>query len=459
MTIYAAGRQWGKTTFLIKKSAETGAIIVAPTREMASSILWRANELNLDIPCPISIRQFINQDHPKKDQNYLIDELQSCLNQLQITDATMNIEALGYLTPPVSIMEKLCKPIEEPKQKESYSVAIKTSELFDANYHISRLTSEGILFIENYKNGNADILRTSNGGLIVLTNDLNWFTCGCRFDRMYGYDDVTKRRYTKARIDVDYMEGPLAYILNRERTLEEEKITMNKPKTDPVNSVCRISKKEYYLNIAKAVSQRSTCIRRQYGAVIVKNDEIIATGYNGSARGEANCCDVGTCWREENNIPHGQQYEKCVAVHAEQNALISAPRDKLIGSTIYIYGEENGETIQARPCEICNRMLINAGVTKMVFSEPESKTKIFCCSDERSFIKEAALLLKQYGNCHSWFNMKFDASDPYHCRVEIGNDHANSYKVSVNTFTDIKELDQIVLDDIARGIKTTSKNE
>lgn len=246
---------------------------------------------------------------------------------------------------------------------------------------------------------------------------------------------------------------------------------MNKPKYDPVNSVCRISKKEYYLNIAKAVSQRSTCIRRQYGAVIVKNDEIIATGYNGSARGEVNCCDVGTCWREENNIPHGQQYEKCVAVHAEQNALISAPRDKLIGSTIYIYGEENGETIRARPCEICNRMLINAGVTKMVFSEPESKTKTFCCSDERSFIKEAALLLKQYGNCHSWFNMNFDASDPYYCRVEIGNDenvcsyvnsshnHVNSYKASVNTFADIKELDQIVLDNIARGIKTTLKNK
>lgn len=384
----------------------------------------------------------------------------------------MNIEALGYLTPPVSIMEKLCKPIEEPKQKERYSVAIKTSELFDANHYVSRLTSEGVLFTENYKSGNADILRTSNGGLIVLTDDLDWFTCGYRFDRMYSYDDITKRRYTKAHIAVDYTEGPLRYIfLNEKELWKKEKMTMNKPKTDPVNSVCRISKKEYYLNIAKAVAKRSTCIRRQYGAVIVKNDEIIATGYNGSARGEVNCCDVGTCWREENNIPHGQQYEKCVAVHAEQNALISAPRDKLIGSTIYIYGEENAETIQARPCEICNRMLINAGVTKMVFSEPESKTKTFCCSDERSFIKEAALLLKQYGNCHSWFSMKFDASNPYYCRVEIGNDenvcsyvnsshnHANRYKVSINTFSDIKELDQIVLDDIARGIKMTSKNK
>lgn len=128
----------------------------------------------------------------------------------------------------------------------------------------------------------------------------------------------------------------------------------------------RISKKEYYLGIAKAVSARSTCLRRQYGAVIVKNDEIISTGYNGSPRGEANCCDVGQCWRESHNIPHGEQYEKCVSVHAEQNAIISASRKDLIGATLYLVGSENGVDIHAVPCDICRRFISNAGIKEVV---------------------------------------------------------------------------------------------
>ncbi len=130
----------------------------------------------------------------------------------------------------------------------------------------------------------------------------------------------------------------------------------------------RITKTQYYMDIAKAVSKRSTCLRRQYGAVIVKNDEIIATGYNGSARGEENCCDVGACWREAHGVPHGEQYEKCVAVHAEQNALISAPRDETIGATLYLYGSENGHAIDAKPCDICRRMLQNAGIDTVIAS-------------------------------------------------------------------------------------------
>lgn len=128
----------------------------------------------------------------------------------------------------------------------------------------------------------------------------------------------------------------------------------------------RISKKEYYLDIARTVSQRSTCLRRQYGCVIVKNDEVISTGYNGSARGEENCCDKGVCWREQNGIPHGEQYEKCVAVHAEQNAIISAARSDMIGATAYLVGFENGVEIEAKPCLICERMLKNAGINKVV---------------------------------------------------------------------------------------------
>ena len=130
----------------------------------------------------------------------------------------------------------------------------------------------------------------------------------------------------------------------------------------------RISKDEYYLGMAKAAQPRSTCLRRQYGAVIVKNDEIISTGYNGAPRGETNCIDTGDCEREKLNIPKGERYELCVAVHAEQNAIISASRDKMIGATIYIAGREvaTGKDANPAPCMICRRMLINAGITRCV---------------------------------------------------------------------------------------------
>lgn len=128
----------------------------------------------------------------------------------------------------------------------------------------------------------------------------------------------------------------------------------------------RISKREYYLFIARAVARRSTCIRRHYGAVIVKDDRIIATGYNGAARGEPNCCDVGTCWREAHGIPHGEQYEKCVAVHAEDNAISQAGRDAL-GATLYLWGEEaDGTIIQAAPCMMCERKIKNAGIKEVI---------------------------------------------------------------------------------------------
>lgn len=133
----------------------------------------------------------------------------------------------------------------------------------------------------------------------------------------------------------------------------------------------RPRKIEYYLNIAKAVAGRSTCLRRQYGAVIVNHDEIVSTGYNGSARGEDNCCDVGECWREWNDIPHGERYEECVAVHAEMNAIISASRKEMQGADLYLYGMERGKTIDAVPCKICSRLIKNAGIWRVIGSEKE----------------------------------------------------------------------------------------
>ena len=124
---------------------------------------------------------------------------------------------------------------------------------------------------------------------------------------------------------------------------------------------------EYYLYIAKSVAKRSSCLRRQYGAVIVKNDRIVSTGYNGAAIGEPNCCDVGQCWRELNDIPHGERYEECVAVHAEANAIIQASAEELEGSTLYLYGREDGSSIfGASPCKMCARMIKNAKIAKVI---------------------------------------------------------------------------------------------
>ena len=130
----------------------------------------------------------------------------------------------------------------------------------------------------------------------------------------------------------------------------------------------RIDKDTYYLNIAKAVAERSTCLRRNYGAIIVKNDEVIATGYNGSARGESNCCDIyKSCPRK--NKPHNSgDYSDCPAVHAEMNAIISAARKDMIGSTIYLVGvESDGTKIKdIEPCPICKRLIKNAGIKTFV---------------------------------------------------------------------------------------------
>lgn len=136
----------------------------------------------------------------------------------------------------------------------------------------------------------------------------------------------------------------------------------------------RISKDTYYLNIAKEVATRGTCLRRNYGAVIVKNDEIISTGYTGAPRGRINCNVLGHCYRIDNNIPSGQRYEACRSVHAEMNAIISASRDKMIGATLYLYGwdVENGcEKKNPKPCTLCERMIINAGIEKVITFNPD----------------------------------------------------------------------------------------
>ncbi len=131
----------------------------------------------------------------------------------------------------------------------------------------------------------------------------------------------------------------------------------------------RMSKDKYYLNIADAVLDRSTCLRRKYGAIIVKNDEILSTGYNGAPRGRVNCSQLGYCNREQLNIPSGQRYELCRSVHAEANAIISAARRDMIGGTLYLVGRSaaDGELLRGTAsCAMCRRMIINSGITRVV---------------------------------------------------------------------------------------------
>ena len=140
----------------------------------------------------------------------------------------------------------------------------------------------------------------------------------------------------------------------------------------------RRDKTNYYLDLAEIVAQRCTCLRRRYGAVIVKNDEVISTGYAGAPRGRANCSDLGYCLRNKLEIPRGQRMELCRSVHAEANAIICAPRRDMIGATIYIVGIEakDGSYANPAPCLMCRRLIKNAGITKCIGSVNGVPTEI-----------------------------------------------------------------------------------
>lgn len=141
----------------------------------------------------------------------------------------------------------------------------------------------------------------------------------------------------------------------------------------------RRSKENYYLDIAEAALERSTCLRRQFGAIIVRDDEIVATGYNGAPRGRRNCSDLGRCTRRELNIPAGERYELCRSVHAEANAIISAQRRDMVGASIYLVGRDarSGELLHdATSCPMCRRMIINAGLDEVVIRRTETEFDI-----------------------------------------------------------------------------------
>lgn len=141
----------------------------------------------------------------------------------------------------------------------------------------------------------------------------------------------------------------------------------------------RIDKHNYYLDICETVLERGTCIRRNFAAIIVKNDEIISTGYSGAPRGRANCADLGFCRREELKVPRGTRYELCRSVHAEQNAIISARRQDMLGATLYLVGKEiaTDKLVEnASPCSLCKRFIINSGIDKVIIRDTKVTYRI-----------------------------------------------------------------------------------
>ena len=146
----------------------------------------------------------------------------------------------------------------------------------------------------------------------------------------------------------------------------------------------RRDKTNYYLDIAETVLERGTCLRRNYGAIIVKNDEIISTGYAGAPRGRKNCSELGFCLREKLGIPRGERYEKCRSVHAEANAIISASRRDMIGACLYLAGRDmaTGELVEnANCCSMCKRMVINSGIETVIVRTSPDTYKVIDVSD------------------------------------------------------------------------------
>ncbi len=146
----------------------------------------------------------------------------------------------------------------------------------------------------------------------------------------------------------------------------------------------RISKHNYYLDIAQTVSERSTCLRKRYGAIIVKNDVIISTGYNGAPRGRQNCSDIGFCYRAHLNIPRGERYELCRSVHSEANAIISASRENMLGSSLYMCctDPETNEIVSGtNSCMMCKKLIINAGIDKVFIRDTKDSFREITVTD------------------------------------------------------------------------------
>ena len=159
----------------------------------------------------------------------------------------------------------------------------------------------------------------------------------------------------------------------------------------------RVSKHNYYLDIAQTVAERSTCLRRKFGSIIVKNDVIVSTGYNGSPRGRKNCTDLNFCMRDKLQIPRGERYELCRSVHSEQNAIIAAPREQMLGATLYMacVDPSDGSVVPGVcSCMMCKRVVINAGISTVIIRDDKENYRII---DVQSWIDDDDSLSGKYG--------------------------------------------------------------
>lgn len=159
----------------------------------------------------------------------------------------------------------------------------------------------------------------------------------------------------------------------------------------------RRNKINYYLDLAEMVAQRGTCLRRLYGSVIVNNDEVVSTGYVGAPRGRKNCSDMQICIREKMNVPRGERYELCRSVHSEANAIISAPRDKMIGASLFLVGKDakSGEYVEnGNCCSMCKRMIINAGIQQVYIRDDKNNFRVV---DVESWIVDDESLIGALG--------------------------------------------------------------
>ena len=146
----------------------------------------------------------------------------------------------------------------------------------------------------------------------------------------------------------------------------------------------RVSKHNYCLDIAQTVAERSTCLRKKYGSIIVKNDVIVSTGYNGSPRGRKNCSDISYCMREHLQIPRGERYELCRSVHGEANAIIAASREQMLGADLYMacVDPKDGSIVGGTcSCMMCKRMVINAGIARVIIRDTKDEFRIIDVAD------------------------------------------------------------------------------
>ena len=159
----------------------------------------------------------------------------------------------------------------------------------------------------------------------------------------------------------------------------------------------RVSKENYYLDIAQTVAERSTCLRKMYGAIIVKNDVIVSTGYNGAPRGRKNCTDLKNCMRDKLGIPRGERYEMCRSIHSEANAIIAASREQMLGSTLYMtcVDPKTGEVVPGTSsCMMCKRQIINAGIARVVIRDTKTDFRVI---DVNEWIENDDSLSGEFG--------------------------------------------------------------